>query len=138
MFIIYTTCYNCVTAVKHVRRNVACSAYVLSEVNAGLCVSPAGLPRLRETHDSSGTDIVEKFQWPSSPPQSPLASDDEDFEISENVKENVTSDSSTDEGLMTPLTPQTDTANNLHPPEQCHNSTNTERWVRSWKVAVIK
>ncbi|XP_027024652.2 arf-GAP with Rho-GAP domain, ANK repeat and PH domain-containing protein 1 isoform X1 [Tachysurus fulvidraco] len=94
-----------------------------TNVNADSCVSPAGLPRLRETHDSSGADIVERFLWPSSPPQSPLASDDEDFEISECVKENVTSDSSTDEGLVTPFSPQTDTANDLHPPEECHNST---------------
>ncbi|KAK3555562.1 hypothetical protein QTP86_021773, partial [Hemibagrus guttatus] len=90
---------------------------VLSEVNGGSDVSPDGLPEL--THDS-GADIVERYVWPASPPRSPSASDDEC------VKESVTSDSSADERLVTPLAPQTDRVLNLHPPEECHSSTSSE------------
>ncbi|XP_058271639.1 arf-GAP with Rho-GAP domain, ANK repeat and PH domain-containing protein 2 isoform X1 [Hemibagrus wyckioides] len=94
------------------------------EVNGGSSVSPAGLPDL--THDSRA-DIVERYVWPPSPPQSPTPSDDEDFEsLSECMKESVTSDSSADDCLVPPLAPQTDRALNLHPPEECPSSTSSE------------
>ncbi|MCJ8741284.1 hypothetical protein PDJAM_G00068850 [Pangasius djambal] len=97
------------------------------ELNGGSCFSPADLPELKETDDTHGGDILEKYVWPDSPPQSPLASDDDDIKnLSDSVKECVTSDSSADECPMTPLTPQSDTFFNIHPPKECHNSTNIE------------
>ncbi|MCI4387055.1 hypothetical protein PGIGA_G00069670 [Pangasianodon gigas] len=97
------------------------------ELNGGSCFSPADLPELKETDDTHGGDILEKYVWPASPPQSPLASDDEDIKnLSDGVKDCVTSDSSAEDCPMTPLTPQSDTFFNIQPPKEFQNSTNSE------------
>lgn len=159
----YTTC---VMAVKHTVRctvwdrsvllqwdvcdgNVPCTpsdnadheeqvfVFALSELNSSFF--PADLPEHKETDDTHGGNTMEKYVGPASPPQSPSASDDEDFKSSsEWVKECVTSDSSADECPTMPLTPQSHNFFNLQPLEECHNSTNTERWVRYRNTAVLK
>ncbi|KAF7696609.1 arf-GAP with Rho-GAP domain, ANK repeat and PH domain-containing protein 2 [Silurus meridionalis] len=74
-----------------------------------------------------GGDIVEKIAWPATPPESPSASDDEDIKsLSEWVKELATSDSSTDEFPVMPLTQNSHSALNNHPPAEHFSFTSTE------------
>ncbi|XP_060791271.1 arf-GAP with Rho-GAP domain, ANK repeat and PH domain-containing protein 2 isoform X2 [Neoarius graeffei] len=97
------------------------------ELNSSSCFFPADVPECKETDDTHGGSMLQKYVCPASPPRSPSPSDDEEFKIlSEWVKECVTSDSSADEGPMTPLTPRSDKSFHLQPLEDCYNSTNTE------------
>ncbi|KAF4077234.1 hypothetical protein AMELA_G00205640 [Ameiurus melas] len=97
------------------------------ELNGGSCFIPADLPELKETDDTHRGDVLEKYVWPPSPPQSSSASDDEDIKsLSEPAKECVTSDSSADECPMMPFTPQSDTSFHIPPPKECQNSMNAE------------
>lgn len=97
-------------------------------------MTPAHLPELKDTDDSHGGDILEKFVWPASPPQSPTASDDDS--LPENVKECASSDSSPEEYPMTPLTPRAEQFFNTSSPKDGQNP--TERWVRYQNTGRVK
>ncbi|KAM9450312.1 arf-GAP with Rho-GAP domain, ANK repeat and PH domain-containing protein 1 isoform 1-T2 [Clarias gariepinus] len=97
-----------------------------TEPNGVSHVLSADLPELQKTNGTHGADIVEKFLWPATPPQSPSASDEEEVKSSESMKEGVTSDSSADECPMTPLTPNSDMFFHTVPPKEPYNFTPTE------------
>lgn len=99
----------------------------LSELNSNSCFSPA---EPKHTDDTHRGDVGGRYVWPATPPQSPVASDDDDVKsLSDSVRECVSADSSADECPVTPLTPRPEQIFNITPSEESHDSSNTERWV---------